>query len=106
MSVHSLLRPAWRIFRAPAFSPTGFLVRAALLLLLFLALRAAGLAGYVSILSGSLAAGSQQEVISAALGVVYASAWFAAVLLAPILIIAAGLLAVAQHAIMRGRRGS
>jgi len=93
--------PRWH--RAPLFSPTGFLVRAAILSLVYLVLHAAGLRSCVSILSGSAASGSLPTSVSGALGIIYVCFYFAFVLFVPILIIAAGVMAAGAR-LWRGER--
>ena len=65
--------------RAPAFSPGGFLARAALAAIALAALHLLGLREHASILSGTLP-GSALETGA---GVAYVCAWFAAVVGAP-----------------------
>jgi len=96
-------RLLWRLYRAPMFSPIGFLVRAGILTLVFVALHLAGLRHHVSVLSGSLATGSLPGTVSGALGIVYVCAYFAAVLAVPILVLAAAILAICQTVLPRKR---
>lgn len=85
-------RAAVRAFlREPSFSPLGFLRGALLLTALFLAAHAAGLREHTRFLSGTEPAGQGGE-LELVLGVLYAMLYFACVLGAPILAIAAGLL--------------
>lgn len=78
----------WR--RAPTLSPVGLLTWAALIVLAFAILHAAGLRDATSILSGTVAGG----VGATFGGVVYALVHFAAVLIAPILALGAAILAI------------
>ena len=79
-------------FGAPFFTPRGLLLRALLLGLVFLILHVAGLRRYTGVISGTamMIAGSTRTALIA--GACYILSYFAFVLLAPILGIAAGIL--------------
>ena len=74
-----------------AFTPRGLLTRAGVLALLFLVCHLAGLRAHTSILTGTFTGGSQ---LSSLLGVTYVLTYLAFVLGVPVLLIAAGLLAL------------
>lgn len=78
---------------APMFSPTGFLVRAAGLTLLFAVAHLAGWRDHVSILSGTVPVGALGREATVGLGVAYVMLYFAVVLAMPILVLAAGIFA-------------
>ena len=75
-----------------ARSPKGLFVRALILIVLFLLCHLAGLRVYTSVLTGTFIpiAGSTQ--LASLFGILYALLFLAAVLVAPILLIASGLL--------------
>lgn len=78
---------AWK---APILSPIGLVVRAAIIAIVYLLLHLAGARGDVGFLSGTPVGGSGATL----LGCAYVVFHFAFVLLAPILVIAASLLAL------------
>jgi hypothetical protein len=80
-------------------SPRGFLAAAALIGALYGASRLAGLREDTAVLSGTEPAGG---AAGAALGLLYVCLHFAWVLGAPILVLAAGILAVLERCIIRG----
>jgi hypothetical protein len=82
-----------RLYRSPFFSPVGFIIRAAELTLIYLLLHAVGLRQYVGVLSGSFAPGSVADTLAAGLGILYICFYLATVLVAPILVLAAAILA-------------
>lgn len=87
----------WRaLLRAPMFSPAGFLVRAGLLAMAYGVCHVAGLRERMSFLSGTPpATGTGTDPAWAmTLGAAYFFCYFAFVLVVPVLILAAGLLAV------------
>ena len=73
-------------------TPGGLLVRAALVAVFFAACHLAGWREHTTFLSGTPASAGGSVNTSALLGVVYMAAYFGLVLLAPILVLAAGLL--------------
>lgn len=77
--------------RLEAFSPAGLAARAGLLAAVFALCEAAGLREYATFLSGTQHGG--QWLSSVLGGVAYLLAYYGFVLAAPILLIAAGLLA-------------
>jgi membrane protein implicated in regulation of membrane protease activity len=91
----------WRQFRecwrADFFSPRGFLLRALLIAAVFLAVHLAGLRDYTSVLNGTVGPGSAGWKLSAFLGLAYLAIYMAFVILAPVLILAAAILALCQR---------
>ena len=82
------------LYRAPIFSPKGFLVRAAVIGVIYLALHAAGFREYTSIVCGSSPTGNPADTFSNVLGVAYLVFYFACVIGVPMLLIAAGILSI------------
>jgi len=78
--------------KAPMFSPTGFLVRAAMLILLFTLCHFAGLREYTSFLSGTLPAAK----VKIFFGCAYLVFYLGAVGLAPVFVLASGIFWVLQ----------
>jgi hypothetical protein len=81
-------------WRADTFSPRGFLVRALFISVVFLAVHLAGLRDYTSVLNGTVGSASAGWRTSALFGVGYLIIYMAFVLVVPVLILAAGILAV------------
>jgi hypothetical protein len=81
-----------RILRAEFLSPKDLLRHAVLIGVLFAVAHLAGLREFTTIVSGTLASPSLGVGVCALLGVGYMALYFGAVVLAPILLIAAGLL--------------
>jgi hypothetical protein len=86
-----------RLWRAPLFSPTGLLVRAGLFTLVYSALHLVGWREYTSILCGTLPGDRWTQLY----GLIYVLLHFAVVVGVPILVIAAGLLALIQRRVAR-----
>ncbi|MBN1417312.1 MAG: hypothetical protein JXP34_00970 [Planctomycetes bacterium] len=86
--------------RLPFFSPRGLAARALLLAAAFAIAHVAGLRSHVTFLSGATAAGIH-PALSAALGCVYLALYVGAVLIAPVLLTAAGILAVIFRVLAR-----
>ena len=80
-------RAGWRF---TLVSPRGFLITAATLAVLFLVAHAAGLRGHASVICGQVPGGS----VAIALGTAYVLSYFAWVLVVPVLVIGAGILAL------------
>jgi len=80
------------LFPGNAASPGGFLVRAAVLAILYLAVHALGFRQYTSILCGTIPPGG-----AAILGVVYIVLYFAFVLIVPTLVLGSGILWALQR---------
>lgn len=95
---------ALRLLKAPAFSPAGLLVRGLVIALLFFLAHVAGLRDYATVLSGALPSETVSPVVALPLGMGYVLLYFAFVILAPILVIAAALLA-AGWSLVRALRG-
>ena len=79
-------------YRAPIFSPVGYLWRAALLILALLVVTALGFREHVSLISGTAAFNTFGVRLRIVLGCTYIVLYLAAVVLGPILVIAAGIL--------------
>lgn len=75
-----------------AFSPRGLLIRAAIISVVYLLARLAGLREYTTIISGTSPTGDVSDWWSAGLGVLYVTLYLAFVLAVPVLLIAAALL--------------
>ena len=85
------------LWRAEPFSPKDFLRRAVALLLIFLAVHLAGLREFTSFLNGTTASVELGRGMSAFLGLVYVFSYLGVVLLVPILLLAAAMLAGWKH---------
>ena len=81
------------LWRAELFSPKDFVRRAVTIVIIFLAVHIAGLREYTSILNGTVASAELGRGMSAFLGLAYVFAYLAFVLLVPILLLAAAMLA-------------
>ena len=79
--------------RAEAFSPKDLVLRAVFIAALYLAARLAGLREFTTFLSGTAPVTNLSWPWVAFLGMAYLILHFAFILLAPVLLIAAGLLA-------------
>jgi len=90
---------AW--LKAPLFSPAGFLVRAGALAVVYALLSIFGLRDFMSVLSLTFPEGVSRHV-SLFIGLIYLLSYFSFILGVPILVIAAGLLALARPVIQRG----
>jgi hypothetical protein len=84
-------------WRAELFSPAGFLQRALVISTGFLLVHLAGLREYTSVLNGTTGPESAGWASSAFFGVTYIIIYLAFVILAPVLVLAAGILAVWQR---------
>ncbi len=82
-----------KIFAYPIFSPKGFLLRAGIIALIFFILHIAGLREYTIILSGNSPTENPAQTLAGALGCIYIVFYFALILCAPILLIAAPIFA-------------
>ena len=101
-------KPATRwgaLYRFQILSPRGFLLCAAAFALAFLASHAAGLRDYTSVVCGQVPTGDPADLWSIHLGMAYVVFYCATVVLVPILVLAAGVLAVLQLALARKRGG-
>jgi len=78
------------------FSPKGFLLRAALIGLCFLIVHAAGWREHTTFLTGTPADAATSMNQTILFGVVYLVAYFSFVIVAPILVFAAGIFALAN----------
>jgi hypothetical protein len=86
-----------RCWRAECFSPRGFLLRALLIGAAFLAVQLAGLRDYTSVLNGTVGPSAASWKLSAFYGLTYLVTYMAFVILAPVLVLAAGILALWQR---------
>ncbi|MBI4026418.1 MAG: hypothetical protein HY360_15645 [Verrucomicrobia bacterium] len=98
-----LPKPGW--WRAPVCSPKGFLLRAAALLLLFLIAHIAGWREHTSVLCGTATSAAGWDRVGGTLGMVYVLFYFGALLGAPILVLAAGILEVLARFSGKGMDG-
>ena len=87
------------------FSSRGFAARAALIALVYGVLHLMGLREYTSILSGTAPTGDPNDYLAMALGVAYVLVHLAFVLIAPVLVLAAGILRGLEHLVARSRSG-
>jgi hypothetical protein len=81
------------LWRAELFSPKDFLRRAVVVALIFFAVHIAGLREYTCFLNGTVASPELGRGMSAFLGLAYVFAYLGFVLLVPILLLAAAMLA-------------
>jgi len=81
------------LWRAELFSPKDFLRRAVVVAIIFLAVHLAGLREYTCILNGTAGSVELGRGMSAFLGLAYVFAYLGFVLLVPILLLAAAMLA-------------
>ncbi len=93
----SLFRRCVDLCRAQFCSPKDFVVRAALLVVLFVIAHVAGLREYTSFLSGTAGSLEVSWRWGAFLGLCYLALYLAVVILVPILLLAATLLAGWEH---------
>jgi hypothetical protein len=82
------------LWRADFCSPKDFVRRAIFLSIAFLIVHLAGLKDFTTILNGTMGSVGLGWGMSAFLGLLYVCAWLGFVVLAPILLLAAALLAV------------
>ena len=82
-----------RLWKAEAFSPAAFLVRAAILAALYAVSRIAGLQEYTTFLSGTSPNVNLSWQTASTLGLIHLLLYFSFILLVPILLITAGLIA-------------
>jgi hypothetical protein len=94
----TLLRQAWasflRMWRAPLFSPLGFLDRGLVLLALFAVAHLLGWRDNTCFISGTSPTGDPLEITANLYGVTYFITYTLALLIAPIFLIGAGLFAL------------
>ena len=74
------------------FTPKGLLIRAGAIVMVFAVLHLLGWREDTSILAGAVAGPGQNVRVHAVMGMTYAAAYFATVVLVPIVVIAAGIL--------------
>ena len=88
--------PRWRrILSAPRLSPQGLLMRALLIAAAFLVVHLAGLRQYVGILTGTSASPATSTALAVTYAVLYVILYVLLVLLAPALLLGAGILFLA-----------
>ena len=80
------------LFTFTAFNAKGLLIRALIIAIVFFILHLAGLREYTSILSGTYPTGDSAATSAVFWGMVYIIVYFGFVLVAPILLITAGIL--------------
>jgi hypothetical protein len=93
-----------QFWRADFFSPRGFLARALVISVVFLAVHLAGLRDYTSVLNGTVGSAAAGWRTSAFFGVGYLVIYMAFVLLVPVLILAACILTVCIRLKEQSRR--
>jgi hypothetical protein len=90
----------WRRFltycRADVFSPRGFLLRAGFIGVAFLIVQLGGLREYTSVLNGTVGPSAAGRQLSTFLGLAYLLVYMAFVILAPVLVLAAGILTLCR----------
>jgi TRAP-type C4-dicarboxylate transport system permease small subunit len=92
----------WRLlYHSPLLSPRGLLLRALVVLAVFIALHLAGLREYTSIFSGTSPTDTIPGAGDRALGLIYALFYLLAVVAVPVTVIAAALLFLAVLMIQR-----
>jgi hypothetical protein len=89
--VFGLLRRLWK---AETFSPTAFVLRAIIITVLYCISELLGLREYTTFLSGTSANVNLGWPVASALGLTHLPLYVGFILLAPIFLIAAGLIAV------------
>ncbi|MFW6161200.1 MAG: hypothetical protein ACODAJ_00435 [Planctomycetota bacterium] len=92
------LRPRW-------FSPRGFRLTAAALVVLFVAVEAAGLRAYTCVLCGQAPTGDPADAVAFGLGALYLVSYGGAVLAAPVLAIGSLVFAGLERLRRRRRAG-
>jgi phosphotransferase system glucose/maltose/N-acetylglucosamine-specific IIC component len=93
----------WKWCGADFFSPKDFVRHAILILLIFGVFHVAGLREYTSFLNGTTGSLNMNPQNAALLGLLYLLIYMAAILLAPILLIAAAISAVWQKLALRNQ---
>ncbi len=92
------------LFVSRVFCPKGFLVRAAVIVLIFLVLHFAGARHYVSVFSSTSPTGGKVDIWAAGWGLAYAVFSLGVVVVVPILAIGAAIFAGLQIAVSRMKR--
>lgn len=92
----NLWRQIQRFWRAELFTPAGLVQRALVISAGFLLVHLAGLREYTSVLNGTVGPESSGWGRSAFFGVAYVIIYLGFVILAPMLVLAAGMLAVGR----------
>lgn len=86
----------WHALRAPMLTPAGLALRAVWLLVFFAVAHRAGLREYTGVISLTWPEGASRD-LACLYAATYCLLYFSAVLLAPILLLAAGILAGLQR---------
>ena len=89
----AVFRSLRRLWKAPSFSPAGFLLRAVVITVLFCASELLGLREYTPFLSGTSGNVNLSWQMASLLGLIHLLLYVGFILLVPILLITAGLLA-------------
>jgi len=85
------------LIRAPFLSPLGFMMRALLLAVIFAFCELAGWREHTTFISGTVVSADAGINSSVTFGLIYMLAYFGFVLVAPILLLAAGILSLWQR---------
>lgn len=104
-AMHTALGFLKRTVRAPVLSSRGLAARAALIAVVYGVLHLVGLREYTSILSGTLPTGDPNDYLAMVLGVAYVLVHLAFFLVAPVLVLAAGMLYGLEYLLARSRSG-
>jgi hypothetical protein len=91
------LKKVWRWLNAPVTTPAGLVARALVLVLGLVLVQALGWREHTTILSGTPTTEAISRATAAVLGAIYICAYLGAVVVAPILLLAAALLAALQQ---------
>jgi hypothetical protein len=83
-----------RILSGGPVSPVDFIAVAGIIAAALLIMHAAGLRDYTCVISGTFPQGASRSGMTVALGILYAAAYFAAVVAAPILVLASAIFAL------------
>ena len=98
-----IIRRLKSCYKAPMFSPKGFLARAIFISAAFLIFHAIGLRQYTTILSGTSQSGDTADMWAVFVGMTYIVLYFAFVLGVPILILASAVFSLVQIGAARAR---
>jgi len=91
--VKSIFRILRRLWKAETFSPAAFMLRALVIMVLFCVSELLGLREYTTFLSGTSANINLSWPVASALGLIHLLLYVGFILLAPISLITAGLIA-------------
>ena len=90
-----------RFIRCPVFGPAWFASRALLIALIYFICELLGWRDFVSILSGTAPTGDPKNIMAITIGVTYILFFFSFTIVAPIFLIASGILALIEFAFKR-----